>query len=63
MKDNYYTLLISRLRGAADWVNHQSEPSPEWDALLTEAADAIQILYDWLPPFIKDDEGGSWKSS
>lgn len=36
--------LPARLRDAADWVHHQDMPAPDWDALLAEAADAIDDL-------------------
>jgi hypothetical protein len=34
--------LIERLRDAAGWVDHQMDPAPDWDGLLTEAAEALE---------------------
>lgn len=36
--------LVDCLRAAAGWVDHQTDPAPDWDALLTEAADEIERL-------------------
>lgn len=36
--------LTHRLRDAAEWVEHQEEPAPDWDGLLREAADEIESL-------------------
>jgi hypothetical protein len=41
---DYHKALIVRLRQAAEWVEHQSEPAPDWDGLLKEAATAISML-------------------
>lgn len=41
--------LVDRLRSAAGWVERQDTPAPDWDGLLTEAADALERRERWRP--------------
>jgi predicted nucleic acid-binding Zn-ribbon protein len=38
------TSLEQQLRAAAGWTEHQSDPAPDWDGLLVQAADRIRSL-------------------
>lgn len=44
MDDEDPATFANELRNAADWINHQMDPVPDWDALLRKAADRIEEL-------------------
>jgi hypothetical protein len=41
--------FANELRNAADWVNHQMDPVPDWDGLLLRAADELEAAMSEIP--------------
>lgn len=55
-----YSVDTRELRNAAQWSEHQSDPAPDWDRLLSEAADDIDALRERIKQdaeWMDDEEG------